>query len=65
MTEFDGLIEQYSMEQLMAITSSKDEYKRVLLILKNKAFKTTYQLEANLDKPKRADDYDSEDPAEY
>lgn len=40
--DLDGLLEAHSVEQLLFLTASTDEYKRVLSILKKTALKTNY-----------------------
>jgi hypothetical protein len=61
--ELDGIIEQYSLDSLMYMTSSEAEYKKVAHILKKGAFKIAYPPE-RFDQ-KKPENYDSDDPAEY
>ena len=56
-------LEGFSLKELMYMTESVDEYKKVLSILKKQAFKVSY---AVTDKKKKTDKgYDSEDPEDY
>lgn len=71
--DLDGLLEEHTVEQLLFLTSSHDEYKRVLGILKKTALKTHY-LDSKVegsegDSTKKRvlldANYDSEDPEEH
>ena len=71
--DLDGLLEAHTVEQLLFLTSSGDEYKRVLGILKKTALKTNY-LDCKAEgsggvsaKKRKHEDanYDSEDPEEF
>ena len=71
--DLDGLLEAHTVEQLLFLTSSAEEYKRVLGILKKAALKTNYLASKaegsdgdGAKKRKHQDtNYDSEDPEEY
>ena len=72
--DLDQLTEEHSLDQLLWMTSSRDEYKFVWHLLKKGLLKTDYnglsssQTEPNLEEQKEAErdaNYDSEDPEEY
>lgn len=70
----DQLTEEHTIDQLMCLTSSRDEYKRVWFILRKGLLKTRYSdVSAQEDskeseyyeKAEKDANYDSEDPDEY
>ena len=65
----DQLTEEHTIDQLMCLTSSRDEYKRVWFILRKGLLKIRYSdLSAQQDDYEKAEkdaNYDSEDPDEY
>ena len=65
--DFDGCLEEHSLEQLIYLTAGHEEYKKVSHLLKKDLLKTAYP-NINLEgfkKEKKAKGYDSEDPDEY
>jgi len=62
----DQLTEEHTIDQLMCLTSSRDEYKRVWFILRKGLLKTRYSdLSAQQEDYEKDANYDSEDPDEY
>ena len=61
---FDGLLEEFTIEHLLFMTSSHEEYKRVQFILKKGQFKSVVH-EHTEKREKRDVNYDSEDPNNY
>ena len=72
--DLDGCLEEHSLDQLLYLTSTKDEYEKLLHLLRKDTLKTNYTdlnaLDGEEEKEKykhvrKSLDYDSEDPEEY
>ena len=61
---FDGLLDEFTIDHLLFMTSCHEEYKRVQFILKKGQFKAMVH-EHNEKREKRDANYDSEDPENY
>ena len=72
--DLEGLLEEHTVDQLLFLTSSEDEYKKLWLLLKRGPLKPRYVPSTSPQKAakvkdshpsKRDADHDSEDPDEY
>jgi hypothetical protein len=61
---FDGLLEEFTLENLMFMTNCQEEFKRVQFILRKGQFKPIISVN-NETNVKRDANYDSEDPDLY